>query len=265
MKFFLNIEKKINYFKFKFLKQLVKILINPKHMPINHFGSSSSGWDIIETNNLKSSSIISCGVGEDISFEIEFSNFYNSKIYLVDPTPRSMIHYKKILQNIGSKKKNSYRNNANQKISSYPLKKTKKKNLIMINRAIFTKDNNLLKFYKPKNSKNVSHSLQINDNTKINDFIKVKTITINQIIKKFNINNLSLIKLDIEGLAITIIKNIFENKIFPKQICFELDELNYLDLKKFLKILSLKKLSSEYNYEIIKTNDEMNFILLKRF
>ena len=74
-----------------------------------------------------------------------------------------------------------------------------------------------------------------------------------------------MIKLDIEGLAITIIKNIFENKIFPKQICFELDELNYLDLKKFFKILSLKKLSSKYNYEIIKTNDEMNFILLKKF
>jgi len=135
----------------------------------------------------------------------------------------------------------------------------------MINRAIFSKDDNLLKFYKPKNSKNVSHSLQINDNTKSNDFIKVKTITIKNIIKKFNIKNLSLIKLDIEGLAITVIRNIFDNKIFPKQICFELDELNYLDLKKFFKILSLKKLSSKYNYEIIKTNDEMNFILLKKF
>ena len=54
--------------------------------------------------NLYNSTIISCGVGEDISFDIEMMNKFNSRIIFVDPTPRAIKYYDQIIKNIGKKK-----------------------------------------------------------------------------------------------------------------------------------------------------------------
>ena len=44
---------------------------------------------------------------------------------------------------------------------------------------------------------------------------------------KHKINNLSLLKLDIEGSEIDVLEKMLHDKIFPTQICVEFDGLNW--------------------------------------
>ena len=67
---------------------------------MKHFGSKYGGWHFYDDTSLKYSTIVSCGVGEDISFDIEMINYYKLKVILVDPTQDQfyiLIKLKKIL------------------------------------------------------------------------------------------------------------------------------------------------------------------------
>ena len=68
--------------------------------------------------------------------------------------------------------------------------------------------------------KEVNVSLDNTFETKNYEF--VDTITISYL-KKYQLNKIDILKLDIEGVADIVILDCLNNKIFPKQICFELE------------------------------------------
>ncbi|WP_440652118.1 FkbM family methyltransferase [Candidatus Pelagibacter sp. HIMB1542] len=225
-------------------------------------GSIYGGWTFENKINLSKSTILSCGLGEDASFDIEFANKYNANIIIVDPTPRSKIHFNKIIENLGNPKKTKYNKIGNQEISSYDLSNIKSKNLIFIEKALYNKDNENIKFFKPPDKKEISHSINNwqNDYSRATDFIEVSTITIKSIMKMYNIENIPLLKIDIEGAEIEVIENILMDNIKPKQICVEFDELNkfnYHGKKRFIKTTDLL---IDAGYQFVKISSHPNFL-----
>lgn len=260
----INIFIKILLYKKK-LKLLKKLKFNYKNNII-FLGTSYGGWSFIDNNNLKNKFIISAGLGEDASFDIEIITKYNCKVISVDPTPKAIIHYNEIINNAGKNKSEPYAKDGRQNISSYDLTKINKKNFFLISKALYNTDNEKLKFYVPKNKDDVSHSLNDwqNNYKKTSQSILVKTITLKNILNKFKIKNLEILKLDIEGAEIEVIKNILDEKIFPKQILVEIDELNKINklaINRFNEIHY--KLLSE-NYNLIKTNNKFPNFLYSR-
>ena len=79
-------------------------------------GSDYGGWNFIDKPYLKNTTIISAGCGEDVSFDIEFMNYYESNVIFIDPTPRSVDHLEKI-KNVGNDKTLDYINGGNQPIN----------------------------------------------------------------------------------------------------------------------------------------------------
>ena len=156
--------------------------------------------------------IISAGVGLDISFEEKIiQNFTVKKIILVDP---------------GEDSKNF--------VSS-------KKKILFEKAALFTEEKKM-KIYKKTGNKNLSLDNLFNSD----QYEWVNTITINQIMEKYNINKLDIMKLDVEGVADKVIIDCLEKNIFPDQICFELERplkiLKQIDyFKRFIKTLFLLK------------------------
>ena len=73
-----------------------------------------------------------------------------------------------------------------------------------------------------------------------------------------------MIKLDIEGSEIEVLKSMIDQKIFPNQILVEFDELikiNKIAIDRFKKVH--QKLLSE-NYKLIKTHNEFpNFLYVR--
>ena len=101
---------------------------------------------------------------------------------------------------------------------------------------------------------------------KTTDFIKVKTITVKSILNKFDINDIEILKLDIEGAEIEVIKNILCKRIFPNQILVEFDELNKINELAIKKFEDVHQMLLSKNYNLIKTNNNFpNFLYLRQF
>jgi hypothetical protein len=258
----------------KFLRRINKIflyyklyfIINQKSInkeSVEFLGSSYGGWYLKKNKNLYNSTIISAGLGEDASFDVEFLNRYNAKVLLVDPTPKAIMHYKSILLNKGKSKIKRYkRKTGKQDTNSYNLRKINNSNFILIKKALFKSNNKLVLFYPPFNTNHVSCSLKSNRNLK--NSILVKTITVKNIMKDYNINKISLIKLDIEGAEIEVIKNFIRDKIFPTQILVEFDELRNLSKKAIEQFLKIHRLLIKNSYFSIKINNFPCFLFTKK-
>ena len=263
-----RIKNKIN---FLYSSYMTKILTKKyefiKKNNLVRLGSIYGGWTFENNKNLYESTIISCGLGEDASFDVEFANKYNARVIIVDPTPRSKIHYDKIIHNLGNSKKKNYNQTGNQDIGSYDLSNIKNERIVFIQKALYNIDNKKIKFFKPPDKTEVSHSINNWQNyySKETDFIEVSTTTIQSIMKTYNIKQIPLLKIDIEGAEIEVIENILKNNIMPTQICVEFDELNRFNnygKKRFIKIADLLQ---DAGYQFIKISSNPNFLLTLKY
>jgi len=228
------------------LKKILFCILYFKYINFRYYfktiflGSNYGGWAIYNNINLYRSTVISAGLGEDASFDLELSSKYNCKILFIDPTPRSITHYYNIKKNINKKRKINYpKNTGNMPIESYDLSKIKKSNLLIAKYALWKSNKKKLKFYMPDNNTNVSHSL-IYKRSKY--FINVVSISLKKIIERYKIKKIELLKMDIEGSENIVIKNMIKDRIFPNQILIEIEDLhkiNLINLKKFNKLNNL--------------------------
>ncbi len=58
-------------------------------------------WILVDDAELQGATIISAGLGEDASFDVEFAARYQAKIVIVDPTPSAIAHFDEIAKRIG--------------------------------------------------------------------------------------------------------------------------------------------------------------------
>ena len=250
----------------KFYIRIFKILINK--LSINretiYLGTNYGGWSLIDQPKLKNNIIISAGVGEDISFDVEMINKYDLKVIFVDPTPRALQHLSIFKNSLGNPKTGSYLNGGLQPIEAYDLSNITESNFFIVDKALFNTSNQIIKFFSPPNKNYVSHSISNwqNNFNKKSDFIEVETISILDIISYYNIENISLIKLDIEGAEIEVINDMLKKKILPNQLLVEFDELHNNSLKGYLRAtITIFKLLKN-GYKLIKTERFPNYLFV---
>lgn len=149
--------------------------------------------DISKIDKKSELTIISGGIAYNTFFEEELKNNYRIKnLILIDPSINS---------------------------NNYALKRLDK--FFFENKALSNKNENNVKIFLPPSIKEVNVSLDNTFETKNYEF--VDTITISYLKKKYQLNKIDILKLDIEGVADIVILDCLNNKIFPKQICFELE------------------------------------------
>jgi FkbM family methyltransferase len=224
--FFIVLYFKINkYFRNIIFSPSIKFIkvLNP---PANllRLGTKYGGWTFVNSFDLKNSTIISCGAGEDISFDIDFINYYNAKVILVDPTPKAIIHYNEVIKKSGQKRKIDEYSYGKVNSDSYDLININKSNLLYIDKAVDISSGKA-RFYFPKIITNTSNSLikeGMHDNE---NYILVDTITIGDLMAQYDIQNIDILKLDIKGKEIDVIKDLIIKKIFPKQILVDFEGL----------------------------------------
>lgn len=239
-----------------------KIRLKNDHNLIT-LGSNYGGWTFLNNENLYNSIIISAGLGEDASFDIEFINKYNSKVILVDPTPKSLKHFDLICCNIGNPKTSDYPSKTGKMpISSYNLENTELSQLNLISKALWT-EKTKLKFYKPINPEHVSHSISNfqNNYDPNGEHIEVETTTIEEIMIQNNLKEIPILKLDIESAEVNVLSKMIEQKIFPTQILVEFDELNSPSKKVYKQINELWTLL-KLKYDLKHSDRKTNFLFV---
>tara|TARA_Y100000591_G_C21805323_1_gene684508 strand:+ start:643 stop:1398 length:756 start_codon:yes stop_codon:yes gene_type:complete len=245
-----------------FLK-LVNILSTKKE--IVFFGSKYGGWYFCDIKSLTNSFVISAGVGTDVSFDVELMQKYNAKIIFIDPTPKAIKHLNQVINSIGNTKNKDYSDDGRQSIDSYNLKNLNKKNFLIEDSALYKNTKDVVRFYKPRNNKHVSHSISNWQNNYSNStpYIEVSTIDINSIIKNYEIKHLELLKLDIEGAEYSVLINMLKENILPTQILVEFDELQTEKFTKYIRytFLIFKLLRS---YILVHTANYPNFLFVRK-
>src|SRR6266567_1457361 len=169
-------------------------------------GTEYGGWDFVDATNLHGSTIISCGLGEDASFDVAFASRYGAKVVMVDPTPRAVAHFQAIKANIGQQRRCDFVPGGNQPVEAYDLSKLQSDSLTLIDRALWTEERRL-RFYAPQNPSYVSHSITnyFNSFSTQTPYIEVQSIAIDALMARICIDTIPLMKLDIEGAEVTVI------------------------------------------------------------
>lgn len=223
-------------------------------LPLKRYGSKYGGW-VLSENVLKAKTtnitILSAGLGEDASFDIEMARSHECDIHIIDPTPRAIAHYESICARMGKRRQRTYSNDGNQAPTSYPLDDLKG-SLALVPVALWEQTTEL-EFYLPTNPDHISCSISDiqHNNTKMGNSIKVQGMTLSEICRIHEIDpqGIDILKLDIEGAEIEVLNNVLDGDIRPTQILVEYDELMFPSIRNYRRVQNIhdKLLSNGYS------------------
>ena len=246
-----KIFNKINSIFFKF---------NPSFKANNNLtkiGTIYGGYDIYN-QNLEKPIILSCGLGEDASFDIDMINKFDAKVIILDPTPRSKVYFNKLKEKFGNSKNTNYDESGNLNPDSYDLRKTNSKNLIFVDKAIWSTNDTEINLYFPKVLSHVSLSINKKSNYSDSNSLKAKTVDYSTLLKSFELKKVDILKLDIEGAEIETLKSVLKNNILPNQILVEFDLRRKPSLKTYLMLRKIHKKICQ-KYKLININKKGDF------
>jgi len=190
-------------------------------------GSEYGGWHVVDDQALKNSTMISCGLGEDGSFDVEFARRYAAKVLIIDPTPRALRHFDDMSRRFGMAPELEMSKGGAIDTRSYDLRGLSAERMRIAPVAVWNKTTSL-KFYAPRNPSHVSHSIINFQNDYRNDteHIEVEADTLSSIKASFGVGDFHVLKLDIEGAEIEVIEHLIGSGIRPRQLLVEYDELS---------------------------------------
>lgn len=194
--------------------------------PLRRLGSTYGGWTFADAGNLSGCRLISCGLGEDASFEVAFASLFDAQVLFVDPTPRAVMHFAAIQAHIGEVSSVPYAADGHQPIAAYDLSRIDGGQISLIEAAVSDRRGEA-KFFEPPNPHDVSYSLLNFQNDYVVDtpHIVVPTIPIEDLFHEPDGSD-TILKLDIEGAEVTALIRLMGTSLRPSQILVEYDELS---------------------------------------
>jgi FkbM family methyltransferase len=224
-------------------------------------GTGYGGWTFEDSPALHGSTVISCGLGEDASFDVEFAARYGAKVVIVDPTPRAITHFKEFFARVGRASSANHVAGGRQPVESYDMRLVSSSSFIFIAKALWI-EQGALKFYLPKDKGHVSHSIINfqNNYSPDSEYIKVECIAIDQLMAQIGIDALPLLKLDIEGAEIPVIEDMLRKGIYPLQILVEFDELGFPSAQAARKFEATDAALRRSGYRLVYHDGGTNFL-----
>jgi FkbM family methyltransferase len=187
-------------------------------------GSCYGGWTFEVRPSLRNAPIISCGLGEDVSFDVEMARAFGCRVILVDPTPRAIVHYERVVARLGKPAERAYADGGDQPPEAYDLRALAPANFELVPKALWTCEGKV-RFYEPEVATNVSHSLLRNQGVVTDRYIELEAVRLDTVLRQYGIDSLPLLKLDIEGAETEVLRDMLDAGILPEQVLVEFDHL----------------------------------------
>lgn len=128
--------------------------------------------------------------------------------------------------------------------------KKNRKNSICLNYACVSNDFNEKFVYGDFANNSLMGSIN-GSRRKNNELVKVQAITLEKILKKYDIKHIDFLSLDTEGYELNILKGLNLDKYRPNYMLIEIYKKDYENIIKFLKIKKYRLISNFSNYNKI--------------
>lgn len=206
---------RIRNFLAKNAERLLVRLTRKHRKPVVRLGTQYGGWHVLEGALGTNDVVISAGVGEDISFDVELVRRTGCQIYLLDPTPRAVEHFDSTCRLIGEGRCAPINNSRDE---FYTVDSASMARLTFLPFGLWNRDCTT-RFYEPKDGRHVSHSIQNLQGT--SKYFEAKCVTLRSLMKREGVEKLGAVKMDIEGAEFAVLRNMLASWIRPKLLMVE--------------------------------------------
>ncbi len=229
--------------------------VTPTEFVQLRLGTLYGGWTFLDHPSLQNATVISCGLGEDASFDVAFAKRYRANVLIVDPTPRAIRHFQAIQVRLGCPSETPFISGGNQPPNAYDLTGITHAQWSLIPKAMWiSKDS--LKFFSPPDITHVSHSIfnmQQPGHTET-PHIWVDAITPKALRDDFHLSQIPLLKMDIEGAEPAVIRYLIAEQILPIQLLVEYDGMHFPTHENRAAIRSTHAALLTAGYQLIAKN-----------
>ena len=191
-------------------------------------GSNYGGWGFLDDPQLRGCCIVSAGLGEDASFDVEFARRYEARVCIVDPTPRAIAHFQLLVKRLGNSATVAYSSTGSQPHEAYELTQIAESQLELVPNALTDRDG-IVRLYAPPDPQHVSYSILNfqNSYSRKGEWLEVPSIDIASLFQSITPSGVTLLKLDIEGAETLVVPRLLASGVpLPNQVLIEFDELN---------------------------------------
>lgn len=178
---------------------ILRLLVHKQmNVTLERKGNKYGGF-IIATDRLSPNcTVLSFGIGRDISFDAAMMTEYQAQVYGFDPTPKSIIWVEKNIND--------------RRFHFFPY-------------GISDREESAV-FYLPSNPANVSGSIVSHAHCEPRRYTPPRKIyvpmkSITEVMKETGVNRASIIKMDIEGSEFKVIPHILDSNFSFHQLCVE--------------------------------------------
>lgn len=187
-----------------------------KGLPIIRLGSAYGGWVLVDDPALRGLGALLVGAGEDLTFDLALQAKYACEVLIVDPTPRAVVHYDNLVESQRSGKPF-----ASPDGGPYDFDGVDFSRISYAPVALWTHRQDLT-FWAPADPSHVSYSAT--NIQKTSHSITVPADTIDTLAATLTAP-LGLVKIDIEGAAIPVLRDMLVKGVHPRQVLVEYEEL----------------------------------------
>lgn len=179
----------------KLYQRAFRRLIFVHQTPVVRLGSKSGGW-FVPLEALRPEGVCYCaGLGEDGTFDIELARQHHCSVFTFDPTPRAVAYAERALKGIAQ--------------------------LTFVPVGLWS-ESKTMKFYAPRDSRHVSHSVANLQHT--STYFEAPCKAIREIMKDLGHQHIDILKLDIEGAEFEVLQSLQRDQIRPRALCVEFDQ-----------------------------------------
>lgn len=193
------------------------------------FGSIYGGYSLTIPKSAGRVIVVSIGIGEDCSFDVDVMERLNACVYAFDPTPKAIKY-----------------------IESQALRE----NFHFFPYGVSDKDGEV-DFFLPKETAHVSASELLVDIVTDTDKVRVQMRKLSTLLNMLDISKIDIIKMDIEGSEYLAIPDILDSGIEFEQLCFELHQRFFPDGKQKTSELFEKLNNAGYYIAHVTPNGEV--------
>jgi len=224
-----------------------------------HVGSKFHGYHIPKDFLKPESICYLIGAGDDISFDTELKVLYDAQIYIFDPTPEGIDHFKQLKIDTAAAKPTTIDNLAP---FTYRIGTEQLEAIHFVEIGVWD-EKTTLKFYDPVKENYASHSVYLF--TDSDTYIEAPVDRLSNLMQQLGHTAIDMVKMEIEGAEYTVIDTIVKDKLDVKLILVEFDEVyNTKDKAFHFRIKKACKQLMDAGYVLIHSTDHLKRSFLRK-